>query len=282
MSLFEQVALGLQALRFTALALFRPRLWEPWLLLGALQALVVVALWQFAHPAFSWLMAPLLSALAGEPALHYPRVFELMPDLYDRADVYVGALLGSVAIGISTPLFAAQFRGETPRVAESFRMGIRRSPALILVQLPFNVLVTALSLGVESWLARRGGGGLITHAAGFGVTGCSLALQALFFYAAARVMLKGDGTLTALRALPSTWRRGFVPAFVVGAVTLVLLLPLHWLSGQVGAVVQRGRPELVGSLTLLEVAGGLLNWFLLTGSATLIFLSVLDSSEEDA
>ena len=282
MSLFEQVALGIQALRFTVLALFRPRLWAPWLMLGAVEVLVVVALWQFAHPAFSWFMAPLLSRLAGEPALHYPRVFELMPEFFDRADVAVGALLGSVAIGIATPLFAGQFRGETPRVGEALAQGLRRSPALILVQLPFNVLVTGISLGVSAWLAHRGGAGLITRAAELGVTGGSLALQASFFYAAALVMLKGRSALESLRELPSTWRRGFVPACVVGALTLLLLLPLHWLSGQEDLVVARGRPELVGWLTLLEVAGGLLNWFLLTGSATLIFLSALDRPDDEA
>jgi len=280
MSLFEQIALGFQALRFTALALFRPRLWTPWLMLGAIQLSVVLALWRFAHPVLSWFMAPLLSQMAGEGALHYPRVFELMPTLYDRADVLIGILFGSVAIGMATPLFAAQFHGEAPAVGHALSEGARRAVALILVQLPLNLAVAGLSIGVTAWLEHRGRG-ITTHVLGLAVTGASLAVQALFFYAAARVMLKGEGPLAAWRGLARSARQGFLPAFVAGTATVILLLPVHWLAGQVLTVVERGRPELAGWLTLMEAAGGLLNSFLLTGSATLIFLSALDSREEE-
>ena len=280
MSLLEQVALGFQALRFTALALFRPRLWAPWLILGAVQLAVILAIWMFAHPALSWFMAPLLSGIAGEGVLHYPRVFELMPSLYDRVDVVMGSLLGAVVIGMATPMYAAHFRGEPPEVGASLRAGARRTLPLVIVQLPLNLAVAALSMGVTAWLARRGGG-LTTRVLGLVVTGASLAVQALFFYAAARVMLKGEGPLAAWRGLARSWRTGFVPAFVVGATTVILLLPVHWLAGQVLTVVERGRPELAGWLTLMEAGSGLLNSFLLTGSATLIFLSALDEPEEE-
>jgi hypothetical protein len=280
-SLFEQVALALQALRHTLAALRSPRLWVPWLVLGACQLAVVLAIWHFAHPVLSWFMAPLLRALAGADALHYPNALEMMPRLYDRADVVLGALLGSVMIGASAPLFAEHFRGGVPRVGPALRAALRRAPALVLCQLPFNLLVTGLVFGVGGLLEARGGGGVVSRAAEFAVASLALVVQAAFFYVTARLVLDPRGVGGALAGVPSDWRRGFAPALTVGALTVLLLLPLHWVAGREDLVVSRGRPELVGWLTVVELLAGLLNWFLLTGSATLIYLSVLQGRREE-
>jgi hypothetical protein len=281
MNIFEQVALALQALRHTLLAMRAPRLWVPWLALGAVQLGVVVALWHFAHPALSWLMAPILRRVAGEDALHYPGAFEVLPRLYDRADLVIGALLGSVAIGSATGLFADHFHGLPARVGSRLATAVRRAPALVLVQLPFNVLVFGLTVMTAPWLESHAGGRLAA-VAGPLLTGVSLVLQAAFFYVAARVMIAGDGAAAALRGVPATWARGLVPALVVSALTLLLLLPLDWLAGHEGLVVSRGRPELVGWLTVLRLIAGLVNWFLLSGSATLLYLSLLHRREDAA
>lgn len=281
MSLFEQLALGMQAIRHTLAALRRPRLWIPWLVLGAVELVVVIAVWQFAHPALSWAMAPLMRAMAGPEALHYPRSLEILPVLYDRADVLIGALVGSVAIGAATPMFAEHFRGTTPNPRAALTMAARRGLPLILVQLPFNLLVTALLYGAGGWLASRGAAGPIARVAGLALAGCSLVVQSALFYVTARLVIGGRGVVAALTGTPSTWRRGFAPALLVGTLTLVVLLPLHWLSGRQDVVIARGRPELVGWLTVVELIAGLLNWFLLTGCATLIYLSVLHGREDD-
>jgi hypothetical protein len=280
-SLLEQLALGLQAMRHTIAALRRPLLWAPWLVLGAMELAVVLAIWHFAHPALSWVMAPVLRAAAGPEALHFPRSLELLPVLYDRADVVLGGLLGSILIGASTPMFADHFRGTPPDLRAALAMAARRAPALVVVQLPFNLIVTGLLYGVGGWVAAHGGGGRLVRIAGFGLAGASLVVQAALFYVTARMVLGGRGALGSLAGVPSTWRRGFAPALLVGALTLVVLLPLHWLSGQQNLVVARGRPELVGWLALLELTAGLINWFLLTGCATLLYLTALRGAEEE-
>ena len=279
MNPLEQLMLAWQALRHTLPQLWRPGLWLWVLPLALVQLTVVALLWHAAHPAVSWFMAPLLVRLTGDDTLHYPRIFELMPTLYQRADVGLGAVLGAIGIGAATPAFAARFRGEPLGGRRALGDAFRRAPALVLVQLPFNVLLFLLSTFAGAWLERRGAGGLVSRVAPLAVTGVSLLIQAAFFYAAALVVLEKRSAVSAWRALPSTWRPGFLPALLVGASTLLLLLPLQAPGVSAALLVQRGRPELAGALTLLHVFAGWLNAFILTGAATLLYLSAVRGRE---
>ena len=145
MNPLEQLMLAWQALRHTLPQLWRPGLWLWVLPLALVQLTVVALLWHAAHPAVSWFMAPLLVRLTGDDTLHYPRIFELMPTLYQRADVGLGAVLGAIGIGAATPAFAARFRGEPLGGRRALGDAFRRAPALVLVQLPFNVVLFLLS-----------------------------------------------------------------------------------------------------------------------------------------
>ncbi len=275
MNLLEQFSLAWQALARTAAGVRRARLWPPLLVLGVTQLGVVGLLWWFAHPAVSWFMAPLLRRVAGEEALRYPNPFRLMPALYAQADVVLGALLGSIMIGAATALFAAYFRGVRTDPAAAFGLARRRAGALVLVNLPFNLLVVALSFGLEWWVAQRGSGVMVRRLATLVILGGSVLLQALFFYLTAVVVLEGKGVLASLAALPRTWARGFWAALLLGALLLLPLLPIQFLSGRSGLLVDRGTPELVGWLVVAQVIVELLLWFLLAGSATLVYLSAV-------
>lgn len=273
--------LGFQALRYTVVELWRPQLWLWALPLAACEVATVATLWNAAHPSVSWFMAPLLLAIGGADTLHYPRIFELLPALYARADVLIGATVGAVAIGAGTIAFAERFRGEPVHARAALAAAARRAPALVLVQLPFNAAVFLLDQGLGRWLASHGGG-LVSRLGPFLLTGSLLAVQALFFYTVALVALERMPVLAAFRALPSTWRRGFLPAFVVGVVTLLALLPLHPPGVRLDLLIHNGRPELAGWFTLLQTFSGLLNAFILTGCATLLYLSAVRVHAEDS
>jgi branched-subunit amino acid transport protein AzlD len=58
------------------------------------------------------------------------------------------------------------------------------------------------------------------------------------------------------------------------------LLPVHYLSDQAGLIVDRGVPELTGWLVAVQVVLGLALWFLLAGTATLVYLSLVRREEE--
>jgi hypothetical protein len=280
MNLFEQVALAIQAMLRTLRLFPKPVLWVPWLVLGSVQLAIVALLWGFAHPAVSWFMAPLLTRVAGAEVLRYPNLMSAMPDLFSRVDLAIGTLLGSVMIGAATVMFAEQFRGGRPRAGVALREALRRGGSLILAQLPFNVAVVGLSTLLDGWLLRRGGGGLTGRLLEFGLIAGPVVIQSLFLYVAALVMIERRSALSALAALPRTWARGFWAGLALGFTPLVLLLPLHALSDRAALLVNRGDPELVGWLVTLEVVASLGVWFLLAGSATLVYLGAMANPDD--
>lgn len=277
MNALEQTVLAAQALWRTLRRMGSARLWTPWLVLGLVQALVLAALTAFARPWLAWALAPLVRAGAGEAALHYPDFFRALPLLYDRADLVVAALVGSIVTGWSVALFASGWRGARPAVGEGWFRVAPRSLALVLVQLPFNVLAFGLSVAVGHLLAGRVGMTLRAgQAAGLGAM---VVLQALFLYLPAMVVLERRGLGAAFAALPRTWARGFWAALVVGAAALLPLLPLDVLGRRTDLLVGRGTPELVVGLVILDLLVGLLVSFLLAGSSTLVFLGAVSDAE---
>jgi len=274
----EQVALAGQALARTLALLARPATWAPWIVLGAVQLALVVALWHFAHPWLSWALAPFIAGAGGEPLLHYPEVFRVLPALFGRANLVVGALLGPVVIGAATLLFARAFRGEPARAGAALAAAARLAPALVLVQLPFHLLV--LGAGAVLGGVAGGGRGLPALIATAGLAAASVVLQSLFLYAAALVALERRGALAALAALPRTWARGFWAALVLGAAGVAALLPFRLLEEQTGLLVERGTPELAVALVVAQIAAGLLVWYALAGSATLVYLGAMAPEDE--
>lgn len=274
MNLLEQLTLAWQALRHTVPQLVRPRLWLWALPLAAAELLVVALLWYAAHPLVSWFMVPLLRAASGADTLHYPRIFEVMPALFSRADLVIGAVVGSIAFGAATPAFAERFRGEPVRPWPALGGALRRAGALVLVLLPFNLLLIGLDVVLRIGVLRHGGG-LIGRVAPLATTGASLVVQAAFFYAVALVVLEGRSARDALRALPATWRPGFLAALLVSVVCFGIVTALHLPFLSPRLLVDRGVPELAGWLTVVQIGAGLLNGFLLTGAATLLYLSAV-------
>ena len=272
MRFLEDLALAWQALWHTLVRAWNPRLWVWALPLVAAQALVVLILWYAAHPLVSWFMAPILRRAVGPQALHYPHLFELMPNLFDRADGVLGGLVGSIAFGAATPAFASAFRGEAVHARASLARAFALAGKLVLVLLPFNLLLYAMGWTGQHVLGPMLAGRTIARALPLFVTAGSLLAQAAFFYAVALVVLEGLGTRAAWRALPSTWRPGFVPALIVSTITLVLLSFARLPAVTPGLLVDRGVPELAGWLTVWHVVTGLVNGFVLTGAATLLYL----------
>jgi hypothetical protein len=280
MNALEQVTLAGQALWQTLRRMGAGRLWVPWLVLGAVQGLVLLALAGFAHPWMAWALAPLVRAGAGEAALHYPDFFRALPSLYARADLVVVALPGAILAGWSVALFAARWRGAPLAPGATWTAVAPRALTLVLVQLPFNVLALVLSVGIGRLLEGRVGVALrLGELAGLGGM---VVLQALLLYLPAVVVLERRGLRGAFAALPRTWVRGFWAGLVLGAVALLPLLPFDALGQRVGLLVDRGTPELAAWLAALQLLAGLAVSFVLAGSSTLVYLGSVADAEDDA
>jgi hypothetical protein len=274
-NVLEQITLAWQCLLHTGRQLPRRALWTPWLVLGSVQLLVLVALWWFAHPWLSWLVAPRLQAMVGPDVLHYPNLFRVLPDVFARASLFIGGTVGVVMLGAATTLFATRFAEGAVRPGAALARAGGRAPALILANLPFYLIVVGLSVGVESWLAHRGSSGIIQKIVRLGTFGIALLVQAWFLYVNALVMVEGRSAFSALAVLPRAAGRGMVAALMLIGLTFLPMVPLQQLARASGRLVDQGMPETVGWLVVAEIAVAWLSAFLLTGGATLFFQTAI-------
>lgn len=270
MNAFEQIALAWQSLGLVMRRILWPSLWAPWLALGLLQAGLLAALAFAAHPWVSPVLAPLVTRLAGERALHYPDLFLALPGLYARLDLFVAALPGPIVFGAATALFRDVALARRPRPGAAVRLALSRAPALILTSLPFHLLAAAWSAAVAALAGGRGG--VVAQAAYVLALSGSVLFQTLFLYASAFVVIEGRGTFGALASLPHGWRHGFWAALALSVLLLLPLLPLHLLSGAAGVIAERGRPELLAAMSLAQLGIALVASFVLCGAATLVFM----------
>lgn len=281
MNPIEQIALGLQSLRFTLSEWNRARLWVPFLLPFAVQSALVAAFSFTAHPFLSWALAPLVARVAGAQALHYPELFRRLPELVLRADLLVTLTVGAVATGMGTRLFASAFSGRALEARAAFAETMHRLPALLLSQAPAPILLWLLSMVFERLGAVRLSS--FTHALLPQVQlVAGVLVQAAFAYVAALVVLGRRSPLEAWRELPGTWGRGLAPAAVVLAAATLVLLPLQRLTAQTEPIVSRGVPELVAVTTLVLFAGTLFASWLVTGATTLVWMSALSGRREES
>ena len=130
MTPLEQAAFGWQCLLGALSAARRPVLWAPWAALLGVQLIVLVACAWSAHPALSWIMAPLLRWLEDDAALRYPELFRRLPGLARDAGLVLGALVTPVVAGVSVRMFERHYRGRPAAAGTAGAEGVSRAGAL--------------------------------------------------------------------------------------------------------------------------------------------------------
>ena len=280
MNLIEQLTLGLQACRYTAREWFRLALWAPFALLFAAQLALLAILMLWAHPALSWALAPLVGRMAGPAALHYPEYFRHLPGLVWKLRGLADVLVGPLAFGLATRLFAWRWRGQPQLWTDAWRAVLPRWGALVGVSLPPFLVLTVLTYLGEHLVALRLSP--LGRAAMPGLLNvCGALIQVAWAYAVALIVLDRRGVMDAIRELPHTWVHGALPAVVVLALAALLQWPGGWLVERTGVVVDRGLPDLVALIVAARLVFALFGAFLVTGAVTLVWTSTLWRAEGD-
>ena len=272
MNPLEQIVLGAQSLWQTARLLGRPSLWAPWSVLLGLELMIVLGLWWFAHPALSWLLAPLIRRLAGEDALHYPDLFRFLPGLYAKSSVPVLVIVGAIASGASTALFGAWFSGHPLRIREGLRRGLLRTVGLVLANLPFALLLVAFSFALERWLRTHE---RFTRFAPILTFLVAAALQTFFVWVNPLLMLGRRRLVDALTSLPEAAAIGAWTAWTIAALAALPALPIQMMARNASRIVEHGTPERVGWLMVAQAVAVTVGAFLLTGASALAYQSLV-------
>jgi hypothetical protein len=281
MSVPQQLALAGHCMVATLGELRRTWLWVPWLALGLVQLTALLLLAGFAHPLVSPAMAPLVTWIAGPDALHYPNVFRVLPALHARLAFVLDALVGVVAIGAATRLFAARFARQRIPAADGIREAVGRWGTLVLVYLPLQLLVLLLTFGIPEWLHARGSAGMtVRFGLLAGIVSVTL-VQVVFVLLAPLVILAGHGVRETWHELPNLLGQVGIAAFAIVVAATVVTWPVQILGRFADRVVDRGTPELVIVLVSVPIVAALIAAFVTAGSVTLVYQSLVGDTGDE-
>jgi len=272
MNLFQSLSLASWAWKHTLKQTLRGSLWLPFLVLGVIQAAVLVFLLSFHYSWAQPLAVPLLRSVGGEAAIHYPYSLQVLPVAMARAGLVLSIVLASLMGGVATVSFARVFG--THRDVAPWRGAVRRYPALLGYTLIVAVVVVAAAALIprlvppEVMLENR----TVRWGTRLGLLGLTVVLETLFAYGTAWIVLRGKGPIAAVTAAVRTAGRLFLPSAIVIALPAFVLFPLSYLESQADVIVGKFRPELVITVLVTGIVARILLGFLLAGSVTRLFL----------
>jgi len=249
----------LDALTNARLALRSPSTLLPFLAFAVVQVLILGALAFFTTPALASLMVPVVRALGGEPALHYPTSFVLLPATYRVVYLPLVATVGFALWSLGVWSMIAHHDVGARTGARSFR---RALPSMVSIGIVFVVVTVAIGRGL-ALLAAELPPGIPSKIATLGIIAVTACAQALLVYAPAILRLRGGGALAAIRGSVGYARRMFLPTAMVIVTVLVAHLPIDALVGNADVLAARFRPDIVfhfmvGSIVLEVVTAFIL------------------------
>lgn len=246
----------------------------PLLLYLGVQLVLFAALWNFAHPAISWIFAPMMKSSFGEAALHYPNDRIVFPALFARLDLVLGVALGALLFGAATWLFAQTFRSGKTSVRESLRQAVRRYPALAGSQLPGTILAAGVLFLAERQIGTTADmPGTTIRLLRYGSLFVAIVAQALFAFAMVLVVLEGASLKDALGRSVRLAGRNAIGTFMLVAVPVLMHYPAALLVRRGPLLMDRGAPEILPLITGADMVVGLIANYLILAGLTRFYLA---------
>ncbi len=223
----------------------------PFAVAALVQLLILVALAGAFHPVLAPALLPLLRALGGDAALHYPMHLVLLPAIHE-------ALYLVVLVLVAFPLYTRAIRHAVVACGlEASRRSGRRAPGDgVVLGLAFAVAAAGPALLAERFAqaAGPGTGAALLRVLGFTATAAALVHVV---YAPVALVRWGGSAVTALRRGAAMARRRRAPTWTLVVAAMLVQLPISWLLARPDRVALRLRPEtivyLLGTATLLDV-----------------------------
>lgn len=236
----------LDGLSNTRLAVRSPSVLVPFLVFGALQGVLLTGLAFFEWVPIAPVALPLVALLGGEPALHYPMHFVLLPRLWEPVYLPLVATVG-FALWTLAVWIMVDHREVGERVpARPFRSVL---PAVIGVGVLFVAASAGLgrALGALAGLAPPGVPSRIALVVAIALVAIA---QSFLVYAPVVLRLRPVGALAAIRSSVRYTALHFWPTALVVATVLVAHLPLDGMISTSHRVALAFQPETVYYLML--------------------------------
>jgi hypothetical protein len=252
----------LDGLANTRLALRSPSVLVPFLVFGLVQAVLLTGLAFFDWAPIAPFSIPVVQALGGEPALHYPMHFVILPRLYEPIYLPLVASLGFALWTLAVWIMVDHHEVGQRVPARPFRSVL---PAVIGVGVLFVAASAGLgrAMGALAGLAPPGPASRIALAAAIAVVA---AAQAFLVYAPVVLRLRNVNAVGAVRASVRYAARNFWPTALVVATVLLAHMPLDGMIGTSHRVALAFHPETVYYLMLGSIVLEIITAYVLFAS----------------
>ena len=254
--MINQLNLTLWAWIESVRSLRRGAVWLPFVVMFLIQALFLLFLTQFHRRILSWFMVRVLRLIAGAatPAVvHYPTLYEALPQLFSPINLVLDWLIGSLLWGIAFVMLWRHAAGEEP--SGPVAAVRRRWGALLLLRLPITLLPALFFLLVpilvpegsdtfkgNSLRAFRYGGFL------FGVV-----VESLLIYGPLFLLQHGRSVGEAYRESIRLALRAPVATLLIIMIPNAVHLPLAAALRRTELIIRTLSPEMVGWTVLVSI-----------------------------
>jgi hypothetical protein len=244
----------------------------PFLIYALLQLILVLKLYFFNLPVFSWIFFPIFKFFWGDYLLHYPDYFVFFPKIFSRFNLIMSGVIGIVLNGAAIFLFASFFRGEKAYLSAGIKKGISKYGWLFL-----GWLLQTLVLFAVIYLPSRSLSFLVESRASEFLFDFSLLLlgvlfSCLFAYMQVGIILEHKTIFPAIFQSFSIFRKNFFTTFFLILLPNLLVLPFNFLNRRSDFLIIKFNPEFIVYLQVFSIIIALFTNFFLVGTVTRFYL----------
>lgn len=255
----------LDALAHARTALGTPGVLLPFVAFSAVQAVILLAMASMVTPFLAPLMVPVMKALGGEQALHYPMHLVGLPSVYQRVYLPLVATVGFALWSLAVWKMVDHHAVGSDRPRRDFRPSL---PHVVVIGLLF-VGASVVTGEIASRLVNSRTPDTLQRMILFASVAATAVMQTFLIYAPLVLRMRGGNAWRAIRAGAAYARRQF-PATVLMIVTVLLIhLPVDFLLSRADRIAARFQPE-----TVLQVMFGSI--VLETFTAYLLFAGITE------
>jgi hypothetical protein len=218
-----------------------------------------------------------MKRLFGEPALHYPNNFLVLPSLFFWMNLLLSGFVGILLVSATTDLFSKAFTLKTVNIGSGLKNVLPVYAVLLLVWFVETGVLLGVFFGVPSLLkeisffANRGP--LTTQLA---TSFVAVFFGALFVYTTALVVIERAGPFGAIGKSLSLFGKYPIITLSLFAIPNFMRMPIDMLSGRSQFLISQFNPEIIAVVMILSIGVSIFTNFFLIGTVTKYFLLLKD------
>ena len=251
-----------------------PQFYAPFLIYALIQLFILIGFVLFNYFPFSKIFMPLQKALFGEPSLHYPNNFIILPNLFDIMNIALGGVVGILILGLATYYFFNYQHNKKNRSNKgALKIILQKFPDLFA----FWIIETSLFLSV-TYIATIAAvyysnfKGLITF---FRILTVMIIITA-FSYCFVIILTQQVRFWQAILKSFQIFSKHFLPTLLIVTTPILLLqVPLGLVLSNTPQLVQNLAPEIVPILLGGDIILSMFLNFLVIGAITFYYKSAI-------